>query len=490
MEVGKMKKRKWLGVVIGVMATLLLSISALAAVLANPVTIVDTLPIVVMGIGSSPYRDTFCAEGRHWIVYINGHTDLVYKSALETDPDNWSNETDIVTVAVNAADEYGVWYDESTNTVHYARYDRFTIPMSIVYGMGIPSSAGVITWATTEQFTENCSGAILTPRVNISVDENDYPWVMWTDTDNVTPGVVPVVHVRSSSTKNGTWTENAARNADNISVPDGWAWFLQGSPIGATGDVMEIEWSSENLTNHVTGLYAITYNGTGYEQIESIVELGNMNHERPDAFSCYDIGSAIHSVYTDVAGLVKYRARSQIQTWNATAAAVMIKEDGVTLRIPTLSGYKQATLGEDLICIVADNNTLWYDIKPYGVAFPGVWTEIWTNPYIDITRHVASYKYSSPLGFAWQQIETTGDDVEYWWIDNTNDILGYYTNAVSSLPGTGLFIALAIVALLAGSVIILMATLMGQLTVKVLIYTGIGVVFVYFVVTTLINLLF
>ncbi len=314
---------------------------------------------------------------------------------------------------------------------------------------------------------------------------------MWTS-GNGSATNYPLLYVESSSMSDGTWAEDVI--AENVTIENGWAWFIQGSPISTVGSgdkIMEIEWSSENVTNNTTGLYAISYNGTGWDNLQTVAIEGGMNHSRPDAFSFYDLGSAIHVTYTNDGGEIMYRGRSQIQTWNGTAAATLIKPDGTTLRIPTLSGYENIGAGEDLICIVADNNTLWYDIKPYGGAFPGVWTEIWSNPYIDITRHVAQYKYSSPLGFAWQQIETTGDDIEYWWIDNTNDTVGYYpSNTVADLPATSVFQGLVIVALIVGAVFLLITALTGQLTYQALAYIGVGVILVYVVVTLLMRLLF
>jgi len=104
-------KRARIGIVIGLLISVLCAIPVLAAVLASPVTIQNQLVLPVVGIGSCPYRDTFVAEGRHWVVYVNNDTDLVYKSALESTPNNWSDETDIVTLAVILGAQYSVWYD-------------------------------------------------------------------------------------------------------------------------------------------------------------------------------------------------------------------------------------------------------------------------------------------------------------------------------------------------------------------------------------------
>ncbi len=91
------------------------------------------------------------AEGRHWVVYVTNGLDLSYKTATEADPDNWSTETDIVTLAIIAANQYGVWYDIPSNTVHIAWYNAVAAPDEVTYLMGTPNSNGTITWAAAPQ---------------------------------------------------------------------------------------------------------------------------------------------------------------------------------------------------------------------------------------------------------------------------------------------------------------------------------------------------
>ncbi|MCK9369876.1 hypothetical protein M0R04_08230 [Candidatus Dojkabacteria bacterium] len=493
-----MKRKSWWKVLVAVGALLLFmlpAIPALALVFANPGVITSGISLTD-GISSSAYRDTWDTENRHWIMYLNDDADLCYYSVLSDG--SGIVGTTIVSSTGLFSPEFGSWYDDTTNTIHYARHNMTGSPDSVVYRMGTPSdTTGAITWAAAEQTVSTVPAQLLTWRTNIVVDEGGYPWVMWVDTDNVTPNMGKL-YIRGSSTKDGTWTTDATRTADNVSQNStGHVWFAQCSPIDNVADRMEVEWSEETTTN-TTGLYAMTYNGTGWESVDIIADTGNMTETRPDAFSCYDHGSAIWATYTGSDGAIYARARSSIQTWNATAVAVSIKDAGTTLNRPSLSGYRlnSGGAGEELLCIVSNNDTLSYSIHTFGdeVNIWGIWTTIWTVPdtsTYNITRHVANYKYGSPISFAWQVTRPDGDAVYGWWIENTNDTLGYYTgDTVSTLAGTSIFTSLAIVAILVGVVIILIEALMGVLTVEALLFTGIGVFLVYYVVTTLINLLF
>ncbi len=342
---------------------------------------------------------------------------------------------------------------------------------------------------------------MVTYRVNLCVDENDYPWVVWIDDDgdNQTLGIV---YIESSSTKNGVWTQAVSANfTDNITSPITHAWFTSIMPINNTGTIVELEWSSEGFDADADkdALVAVTYNGT-WSAIDTVVAMGSMNHARPDAFSFYDHGSAAWVTYTNEDGSVYARARSSIQTWVACAAAEVIKEDGVTLRIPTLSGYAvhPSLAGENLLCIVHDNDNLWYSIHTFGAATGtwGAWQDIWStsaSPTDNITRHVAAYKYSSPLGFAWQTTSLAGvDTVYYWWLENTNNTLGYYTSTSEGNAGFTFMHTVFLLVLAAASIWILLITVFKDeedVTKQILaiIAGAIVIMLVYFVASAILH---
>ena len=483
-------------------------------------TVTDGLSIALLaystdGIQTQPNKCTWYSNDRHWAIYLNDDTDLVYASSEYGS--TWT-ETTIVASTLLYGFEYATWYDETTETLHYTRHDLDTD--STMYRMGVPGDDGVITWSAVEQTVSATPSNLVSYRVVIAVDEAGFPWVAWIDDDNVTTDV-GLVYVERSSTKNGTWTQDVAASETFVfgggtivdttgtlggagspitltaganavavttegtftvtlpegttgtAVSDGWTvtnsplaltegdtvitveaggggnitinttearhdWFLSLTPANNDGDIMEVQWSAENVSGGANdgevGLYAKLYNtATGWDAIDTIVSEGSMNATRSDSFSVYDIGAALYCVYTDVDGKVMFRARSQIQTWAGASAAAQIKAAGITLYIPTLSGLSATETGENLICIVHDNIALLYSIYDFDTSTWGSWNVIWQVPDVSndsISRHVASYKYSSPVGFAWQWTDDseTTDTVYYWWIDGTNNQFGYYNS--------------------------------------------------------------
>lgn len=490
-----------------------------AATLASPATISNTLTNDTYdGINTMPARNTFYAAGRHWIFYVDEDTDVVYESS--TYGYNWSGD-DIVTTTALYGVEVACWYDYASETVHYARNQLANgQPAAIKYRMGTPNSNGTITWAAAEQTVSLTPSVLASIRTTITVDEAGYPWVAWIDTDDTnTSGIV---YVESSSTKNGTWTEDVAQrfgsggvvtdgtgtmtgspvtlapgsNTPTVTVAGtfiidlpignsgtattgGWtitgspvalvegqneitvqaggsgtitietdlddhAWFVALTPIGTSGDMVEVEWAAENVSggegDGEIGLYASVYDDTpitgGWSTRDTVVAEGSLHELRPDAFSFCDIGSSMYCVYTDVDGHVNFRVRSSIQTWVAADASDQIKESVVEDYYPSLSVYRtDPTPGDDLICFVHGSIALWYNIYDFNTTTWGGWNLIWQVPDTDhdvISRHVSTYSYNSPVGFAWQYTSDSlsQDIVHYWWIDNTNDTLGYYSSNV------------------------------------------------------------
>jgi len=432
------RRARWLGFVIPLLF-MLIALPVIAAT-SSPLVVVTGLSIAVTNITSAegvcpqPYTNTFYANGRMWVFYLNDDSDFVYKTA---EPGGTlSSETTIVASTGLYAVEFCVWYDKPTNTVHYARHDMDPTPDEVVYRMGTPSSGGSITWAAAEQTVNSTPADLLTWRTVMAVDELHNPWVAWIDTNGT--GTKGVVYVEASTTHNGTWTQNTAVSS-NWSVDGGvanqtHAWFVNLCPIGGAGDnLMHLGWTSENQTAvNATGLYGVTFNASGNtSDIQNIAVDGMIYYLRPDAFDFYDIGSAVYVVYTDNAGAIVFGVKSQIQEWSE-ASFNFSKEEPGQVWIPTLSGYKSIVGGEDLLCIANNGTALYAGLHEYGAALSSWdWTAVWSVPAVGdfISRHNAAYKYSSPVTFAWENTDVSDtpdtDDVYLWWMDNSNDGLGY-----------------------------------------------------------------
>lgn len=517
-----MKKRsRWLSLAVGVFCLIFLALPVMAAVLSHPSTIEDELPMVgglpVLGLNMQPVNNTFYAEGRHWVFYVDEDSDLVYKSAK---PGGTWREGLVSAETLLYGPEYAVWYDAPTNTVHYARH-YFGVSDETRYRMGTPNSNGTITWAAAEQTVSLTPGDLVTFRVAICVDENGYPWVAWIDTDGTNPE--GIVYVESSTTKNGAWTEGVTQRCGlggtltngtgiatgspitlapgtndititqagtfNVFLPiggsgtattDDWvvtgspqtlnegnntvtveagggpggiiitsdldehAWFLSVTPVGVGADtnIVEVQWSAEDTSGGIddgkVGLYSTIYNNTGagsWSTRDDVVAKGSMSATRPDAFCFHDYGTLMCVTYTDTTGAIIYRERGALETWEEASAGEQIKYNESITWIPTLSGFDAALSEQELLCIAHNEDAIYYathDIEDTWDVW-STWTLLWVTPDLGndvISRHVASYKYSSPVGFAWQYTDDSDepdlDTLHFWWIDNENGV-GWYT---------------------------------------------------------------
>lgn len=447
-----MLKRRWLSIALAVVIGLLISFPILAASQAQPTLIrqglpVGGLPTSVYGVGSSPINDTFYAQGRNWLFYMNydsvaDDSDLVYTSA---EPGGtWETPVVIANDCGLYAIEFAVWYDQQFGKIHYARHNMTPDPDEVAYRMGTPNTDGTITWAAAEQTVATTPADLVTWRTTIAVDEDGYPWVAWIDTNGVDS--YGIVYVESSSTKNGTWTQDASISED-FGTADCHAWFVSLTPIesGEDIEVMEVEFTLEDQTGglHDTEVTLVAHrwdnSGAGSWTLEdTVVAYGSMSEDRPDGFSFYDVGNEMWVAYTDVLGSVLCRQRDYDEAWYEATAANAIKESPGNTLIPTLSGYKASGAGEDIMCIVHHTATLYYSIHHQGDDFDDwdSWQTIWSTSDAEdiLSRHVASYKYSSPIAFSWQVTDSSdepdADDVYYWWIDNDNGQLGYYSSFV------------------------------------------------------------
>jgi len=265
-------------------------------------------------------------------------------------------------------------------------------------------------------------------------------------------------------------------------------WFLSLTPIAPTpGNIMEIGCSSEDLAGNM-GLYSTVYHSVnGWSAITTVAAEGVMSHDRPDGFSFVDRGASVFCVFTDITGDIYERQRSSspvIQTWNTAGVAVKILDEIGDPWLPTISLYRLAPSGAgyDLICIVNDILDLKYSILSFDTNVWSAWHLIWSVPNLAtdiISRHGAAYSYHSPLGFYWQwnDFDTNTDTINYWWIDNSNDQLGYYAG---SLPATVIPLAnmIPLVFLAMGILVVLVLAFADNVNLKMLIYIAIGIMLI------------
>ena len=478
--------KKWLkriGSILIVVIMLMLPISAVLASFAQPQTIVsgltEGLPTSSFrGITWQPDDQTFYAKGLHWIFYDNDDGDLTYKTAPASGA--FGAETDIATVTGLYGWEFAVWYDQTSDTVHIARHNMTPDPDEVQYRMATPNADGTLTYAAAWQTVSTTPAELNNWRTTICVDEEGYPYIAWVDTNGV--GDYGVVYVEASTTKNGTWTQDATVST-SFDDEDYHAWFVGLTPVDDDKQI-QVAWSEEDISGggddgEMKLIACLFDDDTGWDAPQEVVPTGQLNQARPDAFDFYDMGSAMWVVYTDDAGAVVCGARSQIQNW-AEASFGFIKEIPGTTYIPTISGYRENAggVGEDFICIVHSEVELDYAIHYYGddVDEWTDWNLIWVVPDLGsdtISRHIATYKFSSPLGFSWQYNDDSEDTdtVMYWWVEN--DQLGYYAGLPDSVTPLANLVPLLFLAL--GFLVILMLGLSDNVNVKMLIYIAIAV---------------
>jgi hypothetical protein len=448
----------------------ILMIAIISLLLVTPVLADTSQPVVIStmdtdvtdGINSAAQKNTFYASGRQWEFYINGDDDFVYTSF-----EQGVNSLDTHSI-LDSSDLYGpeisVWYDSNTHKVSYARHDL--VNNATVYRQGTPASTGLITWDANEQIVHATTGNLVTFRVAICTDEDGYPYVAWID-DGPTDNTTGVLYIRSSSTKNGTWTEDIARDQDYAGTQH--IWFAQLTPIdSAPYPRVEVEYTMEDVSgggddgefslmaandlDDFTTQYTISASGT-----ISTEAFGSL-------FSFNNVGtSAVRGVWTSVGNDVLYGVRSASENWStrATPNVEILSATAGGDWAPTLSTFDYFT-GTELICIANNDWTLKYTLLPgpmdmWEDPFTGTWVTIWdiTDTVNDgISRHSASYLADTdagvPLGFTWQVVYDFGtpiaSNVVYnWWFDESQ--LGYYQGVSNSVDDAAKIIQLIIICL-------------------------------------------
>jgi hypothetical protein len=408
-----------LAVILLVMMVGLAVVPAIAFTQATPI-VIETPTDILQGIGATTNLNTFCANGRQWILYTNEASDVVYRSATEENPDDWTAETLIVADTFGYGPELSIWFDDFSNTIHYARHDFSN--MKTMYRMGTPGTDGTITWADVEQTVHDTPSNLVTFRISMCTDIDGNPWVAWVDDDGIAT-TTGILYIESSSTDNGTWTEWAY---ENITVAGQHVWFAQIIPISeAPYSRVEVEWTTEN-TSHVTKLMSSS-EVDNFTAVHTIA--ASTSHLRPDAFSANNMGaSSVTCVYTDNTGHIMSRGHTTITTWSTADAAVEIVDS-----IGSTGPWRPSLTNDggpydDLYCIFSDNSGIYQLVRPFGEDWDTIPTSVYYNDEGVINRHTASYEAGvstgTPLGLAYQYTDGGDDTIYYWWL--TDDEWGYY----------------------------------------------------------------
>jgi hypothetical protein len=477
-----------------------LMIAIISLLLVTPVLADTSQPVVIStmdtndtdGITSPAQKNTFYASGRQWEFYINGDDDFVYTSFEQGV--NTLSTSSILDSSNLYGPEISVWYDSNTHKVSYARHDL--IGKNTVYRQGTPASTGVIAWDADEQIVHATTSNLVTFRVAICTDEDGYPYVAWID-DGPTDNTTGVLYIRSSSTKNGVWTEDIARDQDYAGTQH--IWFVQLTPIDSLpyprveaeytmedisggGDDGEFSLMAANDLDNFVTQYTISASGT--------ISTGSFG----SLFSFNTCGtSAMRGVWTSVGNDVLYGVRSASENWSvrATPDVEILSSTASGDWAPTLSTFDYFT-GTETICIANNDRTLKYTLLPGPMTmwedpFTGTWVTIWdiTDTVNDkISRHSASYLADTdagvPLGFTWQVRYDFGTPIESnvvynWWFDEGQ--LGYYEGVTSSNNVSGIAEILSIVVVCL-YILWALSFLSRDLTVKNIIIVVVGAVII------------
>ena len=445
-------KHRWLSIIGALFLTVMITIPVLAAT-ASPATI-ETPTDVFEGIGYGGNQNTFYANGRHWEIYLNVDDDLVYRSSINGV--TWAAEVEIVANTALSGPEFSCWYDAADDRVHYVRHDLDTD--NTVYRMGTPAANGTITWAAVEQIVGATPGNLLTFRVDICTDIDGYPWVAWVDDDGVDTDR-GIVYIESSSTKNGTWTEDTTATIEPVGYK---VWFVNIIPVQeAPYARVEVHYSMEDIDGEGLGDVALMAADDLDDFVEqlAIASAGNMNATRPDAFASINNSAAVTVVYARADGDVMTRTHSAITTWaTADAASEILTASAVSVYLPSLSAYT-TPLGHSFMCIVNDNLFMKYATNEYGGGVWSAFTTLWQVPDPDndvISRHNASYLHNGGItGLSWQVSFDDGspaeyDTVYYWWYDTAGGFGYYPTGTGGNLLNVLLPLVVAIGVILTG----------------------------------------
>jgi len=439
------------------------------------------------GINANTVHNTWYANGRHWVSLV--YEGDVWVTSTADYGASWDSSK---LVDTGNTSFYGLatWYDEPNDIVHMARVAEGNTTgnvTDIVYHSSYtPAASGLMATIEGEIAVEDgtyVDGDVIS--LAIACDEKGYPWIAWAEEEfpfigNMTGNYW--IETSNSDTNDGTWVETSAygwyefdssgaaplgHDYDTLYGAGNWtAIAVSLCPVSATGDLMQLAWSIENTAidgDGDAGIDATIWNeddGGNWGNLTWVVPMHDTQGLYPYtigeiAFSFYDSGSTIYAVYCDWIGHIMYNFKEALDSWDDVSGYgnwTMIAATSGNI-FPAIAGYNDPGVGEDLIVVYHDQDSLYYDTRPYGGSFTGTWTEIWdiddhgVDPSALIFLHSLQYKYGadSPVGFAWDYgtLEWEPDlglvgTIGYWWIDEDGGAnpLGWYQSGV--VPSTWL----------------------------------------------------
>ena len=457
------------------------------------------------GINANFSHSTWYANDRHWVALV--YEGDVWVTSTADYGASWDSSK-LVDEGNTTFNGLATWYDEPNDIVHMARVaagnTAGNVTDVVYHSSYVPAASGLMATVEGEVAVEDgtfVDGDVIS--VTIACDEQGYPWIAWVEEEFPFAGNMTGrywVETSDSDTNDGTWVELNAygfyefdssgaavlgHDYDALYGAGNWtAIAVSLCPVSATGNLMQLAWSIEDKgadADGDAGIDATIYNeSTDWGNLTWVVPMHDTQGLYPYtigeiAFSFYDSGSTIYAVYCDWIGHIMYNFKESGDSWNDVSGYgnwTMIAVTSGNI-FPAIAGYEVDGPGEDLIVVYHNQDSLYYDIRPFGGSFTGTWTEIWdvsdhtVNPAHGIFLHSLQYKYGagSPVGFAWDwgtlawgNSSQTGT-LDYWWIDQDGtdggeNPLGWYSSGViTSTWLTVLFKTLLSIAIACGIVI-------------------------------------
>ena len=400
------------------------------------------------GINGGFVHNTFHAVGRDWIVYVlddGAHNDILIRSSANHGT-SWEGAI-LVDNAQTVFRQLAVWYNPAMNRASYVRAEYVDPNYTIRYREFTPNADGTATWIAAEQTVDASSGNI--GSVAHCVDEYGFPWAAWTENigdGNYTP-MAEASSVVSGST--GLWAEQVGTHKENfcnMTAQHMTSLIISATPVAVEPNYrVQIAWSllTTDPADPLAGIWACFANMTAWSPLETVVGVAASGLTptvyASTAFSFYDHGASIIGVYTDFTGDVYRRWRSMDNTWDTAPVAQLLVADQCLpdhFWFPAVAGYdyNAPDAGETLIVLLNNNASIYYMMR-HGAT--NVWdvvpTRIWDMPPtgILILFHSMQYRFSSPVGFAWEwgdvEFGPNGwieDILQYWWMDSDGALVG------------------------------------------------------------------
>jgi len=276
-----------------IIITILIGMFLIAPMVEASTSIVGTSTDSV-AFGATVRRNSFFANGRHWIFWFDGTNEVFSSSVNGTE---WNASTTAVT-DVTEFNEFALWFDGTY--IHYA-FSTYVADTDIFYRRGVPESDGTITWSADQQTVFNASGGDKVGDPSIAVDTNGRPWIAYKHYD----GSDTYPYVTSASTSDGTW-ETTPGFPDQLSGTSNEGWHSSIIPL--TDGKMYVV--SSYINGRAYG--ALWNNGWNMEYITGEYDL----LEKGDYFSIVADGDDVHFVFERNGDDFYYQKRTYGVGWS------------------------------------------------------------------------------------------------------------------------------------------------------------------------------